>query len=313
MTTCIGKKRTAQLTPRKTTTARKRKSNVTLSEYTRRYIAARDLNPTYHKMLQAHIRCFIEWAGDLPVAKINSEIVNEWIEALLQTDLAAVTVNTYKRNLCAVWRDAYMARLNDEPPLRVKKIKIPGQIIEAWTHEEIGRLLIAARTRRGCLANGVKRADFWEALILSAYSTGLRKGDLIHVKRSQIGKDGRATVIQHKTGFPAVVRFAPEALVIIERMAKISDSEFALPWPHRSDALTTRFRLIVRDAKVRPGTLRWLRRSAGSYAEKAQPGAGRRLLGHRSEWVFAKHYHDLAVAPPETVEPPALAVPQIAS
>jgi hypothetical protein len=100
-------------------------------------------------------------------------------------------------------------------------------------------------------------------------------------------------------------------MAIINRMH--SDCGRALPWPHRSDALTVRFRLIVRDAKVRPGSLRWLRRSAGSYAEKQLPGSGRRLLGHRAEWVFRDHYHDLSIAPPETVEPPALALPAVAS
>jgi integrase len=283
-----------------------------LSEYVNKYFAARDVSYHYAAMVRAHVRCFIEWFGnDIPIAKLNSDLVNEWIEALLETDLSAPTVRTYSRNLCAVWRDAYMAKLNDEPPLRVKKIKLPKQVIEAYSHEEIGKLIVAARSRDGYLRNGVKRADFWEAVILASYATGLRRSDLLSVKRSQIAKDGRATVVQGKTGYPAVVRFPDEVLGIIDRMGALNDRAF--PWPYRPDAMTTRFRVIVRVAGVRRGSLRWLRRSAGSYAEKQQPGAGRRLLGHRAEWVFRDHYHDLSIAPPEMVEPPALALPAIAS
>jgi integrase len=204
-----------------------------------------------------------------------------------------------------------MNRDNAEPPLRVRKIKLPKQIVECFTHEEIGKLILTARARKGYLANGVKRSDFWEALIMAAYATGLRRGDLVTVKRSQIGKDGRATVIQSKTGYPAVVRFPSEVMALIDRMK--SDCGRALPWPYRSDALAPRFRVIVRNANVRPGTLRWLRRSAGSYAEKMQPGSGRRLLGQQSEWVFRDHYHDLSIAPPETVEPPGLELASIAN
>lgn len=310
MTSTIGKKRTAQLAPRKASTRAKSRARVKLSEYVDSYLAARDVTSTYARMLRAHIRCFMEWAGDIPVAKLNSDLVNEWIAALLATDLSAATVNTYKRNLCAVWRDAYMAKFNDEPPLRVKKVKLPKQIIECFTHEEIGKLIATARNLKGYLPNGVKRSDFWEALVLAAYATGLRRSDLLAVNRSQIGPDGRATVVQGKTGYPAVVRFPPEVMAIVDRM-RVSDK--AIPWSGRLDALAPRFRLLVKHAGVRPGTLRWLRRSAGSYAEKQQPGSGRRLLGHRSEWVFRDHYHDLSIAPPETVEPPALAVTGIAS
>jgi hypothetical protein len=92
-----------------------------------------------------------------------------------------------------------------------------------------------------------------------------------------------------------------------------SDCGRAFPWPYKPDALTPRFRVIIRMSGVNRGTFCWLRRSAGSYAEKMQPGAGKRLLGHRAEWVFRDHYHDLSVAPPEMVEPPALAAPKIAA
>ena len=302
---------TVTLPRRKATATKRRKQKLTVSQYANKYLASRDVSAMYHNMLRAHVRCFIEWAGDIPIAAVNSDLVNEWLEALLETDLAANTVRTYRNNFCAVWRDAYMAGFNNEPPLRVKPVKLPKQIVCCFTHEEIGKLILAARTRKGCLDNGVKRSDFWEALILAAYATGLRKGDLLRLKREQIGPDGKAVVIQGKTGYPAVVRIPPEALAIIDRMK--TDCGRALPWPYRDDALTVRFRLIVKAAGVRPGSLRWLRRSAGSYAEKMQPGSGKRLLGHRAEWVFRDHYHDLSVAPPETVEPPPMELPKIAS
>ena len=39
-----------------------------------------------------------------------------------------------------------------------------------------------------------------------AYCQGLRRGDIFRLKPSQIGPDGRQTVIQAKTGYPVKVR-----------------------------------------------------------------------------------------------------------
>lgn len=80
----------------------------------------------------------------------------------------------------------------------------------------------------------------------------------------------------------------------------------ALPWPHDYHVFGRHFGMLVKRAGVRPGTFKWLRRSAGSYAESMQPGAGTRLLGHRDANVFNGFYRDDQIVQQQPIEPPDL-------
>jgi hypothetical protein len=137
----------------------------------------------------------------------------------------------------------------------------------------------------------------------------LRRGDLLAISRSQIAEDGKATVVQHKTGHTVCVRFSPEAREFIGRM--IVPGQYydrAFPWPFHENALPRQFRKIVKLSEVRRGTFKWLRRSAGSHAEAEQRGNGPTLLGHRSEAVFRAHYEDPTITKATPVEPPSLRI-----
>jgi hypothetical protein len=63
----------------------------------------------------------------------------------------------------------------------------------------------------------------------------------------------------------------------------------------------------VKAAGVRDGCFKWLRRSAGSYADAAQAVNGSRLLGHADQRVFGKHYEDKSINRKEPIAPPKIA------
>jgi len=67
----------------------------------------------------------------------------------------------------------------------------------------------------------------------------------------------------------------------------------------------------VKRAGLQSGTFRWLRRSAGSYAESVQRGNGAAALGHRSEGVFRTHYDDPSISKPTPIIVPALKRPAV--
>jgi integrase len=204
-----------------------------------------------------------------------------------------------------VWNEAYRVGDNHTPPLRVRRIKTPRDPVDAFTHAELVILLAFVANLAGYFPNGVKRSDFWCAAIHCGYSTALRRGDLLKLRRDQIGSDGICRVRQNKTGYPITVKLSADALESIQRMFHADDSR-ALPWPYHPNALGRQFRRIVKSAGVRPGQFRWLRRSAASYSERDTPGGGSRILGHRSTRIFAEFYEDSTITQQEPPQPPPI-------
>ena len=90
-------------------------------------------------------------------------------------------------------------------------------------------------------------------------------------------------VIQNKTGKPVRVRFSGDALKWIKKHGQPE----AMPWPHTFTWFERCFDKLRDEAGVRRGTWKWLRRSAGSYAD--ENGNGHKLLGN-TRTVFESHY-----------------------
>jgi integrase len=276
-----------------------------VSDYVERYLLTRDVTPNYASLLQSRVRRFLVWrGGDCLIASLDCDEVNRFLADLQTTKASRVTVDNYRRALLCIWRAAYMDRLTENPPLRIRSIRKPRRIVNAFTQDEIRRLKEVAGRLGGFFHNGVRRADFWVATIASAYSTGLRRGDLLSLRKEWIRADGTVTLTQSKTGYPVTVQICPEALGRIRRMP--IEQAHALPWPHHVNAMPRQFRGIVKAAGVRPLQFRCLRASAGSYAEHQTPGNGPRMLGHRTAHVFHAHYEDVSITRPEAISPPPL-------
>lgn len=284
----------------------KRKPKLTLLKYVDQYLSERDVSPHYAEVIRMLCRKLSAfYGGVLRLDQLECKLINDWLVHLREIGKSHHTLATYRAGILCVWNAAYVDELNNTPPLRVRKIKKPRLVVEAYTHAEIRQLLSGAENLRGYDLNGNKRSDFWQALIHAAYASGLRRGDLIAVSSSSVADDGLCTVIQHKTGYPVTVRFSAETL---QHAAKLkSDKRLLLPWPYRTDSMTTAFRLVRNAAGIDRGSFRWLRRSAGSYAESERYGAGAQLLGHRDHNVFTRHYEDKSIAVTKPVEPPSVA------
>lgn len=277
----------------------------TLTEWTETYIREHDLSEKYEYLLRRRVKLFNKWAGrDLPVAELTCDLVNKWLDDLRRSGLKPTSIAGYRRNLRSVWMEAYMQKLCDDPPFRLKRIRAPLPSPQAYTLDEIRLLVGAAKALKGFAPNGVRWCDLWTGLILSAYSTGLRRGDLLAIERSQIADDGLASVIQHKTGFVVIVRFSAEAMECIRRMN--ADDGRALSWPYHANIFSNHWRRLRKDSGVNRGQFRWLRRSAASYAEKQMPGLGSRMLGHRDPRLVTRHYCDPVIAAADPVALPAV-------
>lgn len=297
------------LTVRKPIRREHTKRDLTLLQYCQLYFESRDLTVSYKELFIRRIEVFVRWHGsDLKISMLTCDLVNEWLTDLQdQTSLSPQTLDGYRRYLQAVWNFAYQQGDNDDPPLRVKKIKKPQLLVQAYSHEELDKILTACEAQKGYFSeNGVRRSTFWQAVVHSAYATGLRRGDLLRVQREWIGEDGRCILVQNKTGHRICVQFSAEALALIGKMEPEDDPR-ALPWPFHENSLSIQFReFILPAAGITHGCFKWLRRSAGSYAEQEEPGHGSRVLGHRSPAVFHAHYNDQTISVVSPTSPPPI-------
>jgi len=124
------------------------------------------------------------------------------------------------------------------------------------------------------------------------------------MKHDAIGSDGSWAVVQSKTGNVHRGKFSSETMKLLAKIPRPCGR--ALPFPVTIRYFGGGFRVVRNLADISRGTFKWLRRSAGSYADAKRKGDGPRMLGHRDSRVFQRFYEDLSITESEPVSPPPL-------
>lgn len=253
------------------------------------------------------------WGGVLghdPAYKdLTDENVNAFIIWLEESGTRRpATIRKHAANLTSMWRYLWYSHKTKTQPGRIRKIRVPRVIPEAWTVEEIAKLTEAAKAMQGTFRNsGIRRAWFWESLIRAAWDTGLRRGDLLRLSRSQIPDGGCFRLVQEKTKNVVSCVLRPETLALIDEGIGDRDAIWGVyKDPH---SIGKPFGQLVESAGIRPGTLKRIRKSAASYVEAANRGTAAEFLGHApGSTVAPKHYLDRSITTPEPTLPPSLEV-----
>lgn len=275
-----------------------------LIAYAERYLLARSVSYDYANTLRSRVADFCRWAGaDVPIHALTCELVNEWLAELEQGGMSRWSLVGYRGAILTVWTAAFEAGDNDNPPLRVRRIAKPRLVVEAYTHAEIKQLLATAAQIKEIHSDGNRASDFWQAAIQVGYSCGPRRGDLLAVEWRHVSPAGWLSFVQHKTGFPHTVQLSADA---IKFCRLLNGSGLLLPWPYNADWFSRRFKRLRIAAGVTRGSFKWVRRSAGSYAERDTPGNGSRLLGQRDPAVFRRYYEDVTITGQDSPGPPPL-------
>lgn len=233
----------------------------------------------------------------------NDDAVNAWL-VWLAANGARCTVRNYRVRLLTVWRFAVEAGLFDRLPLRVRKNRLHHPTPEAWSAAEVQKLLAAVGKLRGCFRHcKVRRADYWRAVIETAYDTGLRIGDIAGLTADNFS-GSMLLVRQHKTGEPIVCWVRPETLADVRKIESEKRSRiFGDVLGRRS--FFERFAEIRKSAGLK-GSFRWLRRTGASLVEAKSPGMGAVFLGHKSRGIAERHYFDPRLLRGRKLMPPKL-------
>lgn len=237
----------------------------------------------YLEQLTVLVRRLPWQACDLTPDKIDAYLDN----AL--GHLAPSTVHNHRRMLGTLMRFAAQEGYMDKGILRpLRRVKVPPPNPVALDHAQIAHWVKTARAMQG----GTRTCAYnilLPAWILTAYSTGLRTGDLLAIQYDQI-RGHRLSLRQHKTSEPHVAWLDDAALEAIHRLPRSGPRIFG--GLTNKDRILHAMRRLVKQAS-QEGTTRTLRKSGATYCEAEGRDASRHL-GHRDP-SMKKRYVDRAL------------------
>jgi integrase len=249
---------------------------------------------------EKHLGRVAEWSD------FNDMTVNIYLATVLAAGSAPQTVRGGRNALLALWRAAFQAEIIDHEPKRVRKIKCPAKRPECWTLDELRTLLATCRKVRGAMKRDrkVRRWQFWRAYVLVGYHSGLRLGDLLALRWSNIASKGLLSVTMSKTGDRLECQLPDEAL---EALKPLRSNQRQLVFGD----LISRGSFLEMFARIRfnaglSGSSKWLRRSGASHVEAIRPGAATAFLGHRTPDLAVRNYIDPRISRQERPMPPSI-------
>lgn len=258
-------------------------------------------HPTSPRDYRNTLRLLFNYRGrDVPVSELSDRFASDFLNWLLERDMRSVTVNGHRGRLLALWRLAAEHHLVDALP-KVRKLPISVDVPDAWTPEETARIVAAPLEMnwRAPIA-GIPAGQFWNALLLVQYWTGMRHGSLMKLRIADADLEtGWLTVPgdQMKNRRGQRFRIGPDAIAALRRILE-PPRGLLFPWPFDRNAFFKHYRRIIAAAEVAPSTRsamtgsHKMRRTVATMVASARGiEAAATLLGHSSS-EMTKRYVD---------------------
>jgi integrase len=256
-----------------------------------------DCSPGNLNQLSIAVRLFERWAGRvLTLDDLSAPMVIQFLSDYLRKGSSPATVNCKRCYLLALWRFARKLRLCSRGPHDIPRMRERPELPEAWTVDEIGKILTVASKATGDFA-GVPAGQWWTSLLLTLYDSGERIGAAKKLTPQDLDLDAGLVVFPakiQKTGRPRLRRLHPETIAAC-RAVWSAGRPLMWPCPVSRETLEQRFRAIlsmagVRYGRGRGGLFHKVRRTSGSLIEAAG-GDGSAHLGN-TRVVFERNYKD---------------------
>lgn len=246
------------------------------------------------------LRRFCRWHGKaVLLTDLTDELVTAFMQSMLDKGYSRATVNNTRSAILCVWRYAHKKKLVQSYPT-VDKLKEHRRLPVAWSIPELERLLSACAATPGTIA-GVPAGDYWPAMILVMYDTGLRKGAVLSIERQHVDlSTGWLTVPADHQKQKVEQRFllSDQTVDAIRRIWPPRD-QLLFYWPWGPRQIFIHFgKILARNGlpSTRLDKFHKLRKTCGSHIAKvAGIDAASRQLGHSGEYV-TKLYVDPQIA-----------------
>ncbi len=222
--------------------------------------------------------------------ELNDDLGAGCMAWLLERGRSPATANKVRAHLTAVWRLAKRRDLIGRSP-QVERLREPKRQPKAWRAADLGKILASAAREQGEIA-GVRAADWWMALFLVLYDTGLRISATMALEWAWLDGDMLDVCAEvQKQNADQSLDLSADALAALDAIRRPTRRHI-FPWPWDRGGpqwatLNRRLRRILTRAGL-PTTRRdlfhKLRRSNASYL-KAAGGDPTSQLGHSTERV----------------------------
>ncbi len=253
-----------------------------------------------HSRAVSTIRChfFGSHLGGAKVADVRAGAIEVFLQGKADT-LAPQSLNHLRRYLLSAFSCARRAGrfMGENPAAEVKRRKVPKRAPDYLRLEEVP-LVLAALTQR------------WQPLFATAVYTGLRKGELLGLRKRDVDLNARLLTVARsydrettKGGHADVVAINAELIPFLEVALAASPSELVFPNADgsmmRPDvALEGVLRRAMGRAGIVTGYSHVCRRKGCAHREEAPDAALRRCPAHTAKlWPIAKvrqtRFHDL--------------------
>ncbi|MGA9363054.1 MAG: site-specific integrase [Bacteroidota bacterium] len=199
-----------------------RKRHVSLAEFQREFLAfaMSGYSPYTVNIYARSLSQFQTVAGDIFLSSINYLHIDQYKVARLK-QVSSTSVNIELRSLRAAFYRAVKWRLLDENPFKkVSLLRVPAQQPLYLTRKEFDQLLSIVKER------------WLRDLLVVAVSTGLRRGELLNLKWSDVDFQRAMIRVQSgenfhtKAGKQRVVPLNVSSLQVLFRMSQERSGEF---------------------------------------------------------------------------------------
>lgn len=210
-----------------------------------------------------------------------------------------------RRELLTLWRWAFEEGMTEVPPLRVMRIKSRTVPVEAWSIQEMQRILVLAERDETLVGGHADRriCDWLPGWIVIAYDTGLRFSDVLALRDSNV-RNGCVSSTASKTGKALVRPMSVYAQGWADRLIKDSPDGSLFAWFLTRRRAFQAMRAYYDRHEIK-GSGKYLRRACATYIEIRSPGEAWRYLQHSVPTLVPRHYADASLCPvPEG--PPAI-------
>lgn len=167
------------------------------------------------------LRKMIEYIGDKFVDAITMKDI-EVFKLALTTKVRKETINSYLRNIKAIWNLLYKLGLKREKDLTIKQFKIPEKEIVSFTDSEMKLILMNIRN------------DKLKNIVTLAVHTGLRISELLNLKVNNIDFENELIKVNNTDEFKTKSR-KNRLIPFNNTIKQVIDYAFSIRSLQRSD------------------------------------------------------------------------------
>lgn len=181
--------------------------------------------------------------------------------------------------------------------LSLPRVRTIRHAPQAYTLDEVQRLILKARTREGEVG-GHPAGWWWSTIIHTAWETAERIGALLALRWGDVDLDGMTVLFRAETrkgrSHDLLRPITPQLAGLLRPEARDPD-ELVWPWDRKQlTSIWTSMKLLCRRAGVRGTGFHRLRKASASYVQAAG-GDATDHLGHSKPEVTRQHYLDARI------------------